>query len=219
MAGTWSPQVLDANVAPGFSQFAAADIPDLRAEFPNVEHWFADYFLNTVFGPRFVPGHHQLALGIIRRSQHAFFRYHEARELTQSFLTTRTLLQPQVRLYLHAVDKWESFVLQYGMAIDLLVAFDNGKHVFVKNDGSVEERLYTMSNQTKHHASCIASGQAPTSHTVPLWICNDGLASFDYHVTYSEASTALRELAQLAETLKYPEGIGPKPVTSSAPSA
>lgn len=201
----WTNATLDANVAPGFSSFTEAPAPDLRPRFPNVEHWFADYFLNTVLSGRFSGGRHQIALGIIRRTQHAFFRYHEARELTAEFLSSRSAVNPQVRLYFRALDAWESFVLQSALAIDLLVAFGDAR-VFTKNDGSLLERIYTIANQIKHHNKCIASGQAPADHTVPLWLTNAGMCSFDKVVGFHESGIALEELATLAETLKDPEG-------------
>lgn len=207
MSGVWTDQVLNENVAPKFRDFTTAAIPDLRSEFPLVEHWFTDYFLNTVLGQRFKAGHHQLALGIIRRAQNAFLAFHDARERTALFLSSTTLFKPETRLYFNAVDRWESFVLQVAMAIDLLVAFGDGTPVFTKKDGSREERLYTMANQLKHHASCIASAQAPPDHTVPLWLSNEGLNSFDCLVTYYDAAGVLRELANAAETLKDPRGV------------
>lgn len=204
MTSFWSDKALNDNVAPRFRDFTIAAIPDLRPDFPLVEHWLADYFLNTVLDQRFEIGYHQLAHGIIRRAQNSFLAFHEARDRTALFLSSTTLAKPQIRHYFDAVDRWESFVLQVAMAVDLLVAFQDVRRVFTKSDGSPDERIYTMANQVKHHASCIASKQAPADHTVPLWLSNKGLNSFDCFVAYDDAARSLHELATIAEKLKCP---------------
>jgi len=217
--GTWSNRVLDENVAPGFSSFTSASIPDLRPEFPTIDRWLADYFLNTVLRGRFAPAAHQLVHAVLRRGQHAFDRYHEARDLTLQFVARSDSEKPGVLLYYRALDKWESFALQYAMAVDLLRAIGDGAKLFEKGDGSVDERLYTISNQIKHHASCIESSQAPADHTVPIWLSNDGLCSFGHSVSFAEVADTLRDLASAVERLKDPRSFveslkrGPNGVT------
>ena len=67
----WNPELLNEHIAPDFDRFTAAEIPDLRPEFPESRHWLADYFLNSVLSGRNDEPQRQLVLGLLRREEPA----------------------------------------------------------------------------------------------------------------------------------------------------
>jgi hypothetical protein len=82
--------------------------------------------------------------------------------------------------------------------------------VFEKNDGSKEQRLYEIANLVKHTASAVESGQCRESDTIPLWLANDGLHSFDLSITHEEASEILRDFSSLADDFQDPRSLREK---------
>lgn len=192
-------------VAPGISEFREAKVPDVASEFLERDHWLANHFLNTVFGASYKHGARQVVVAFLRRAQDALTAYTEARERTQSFLGAAAPGNPGVRRYYAAVASWEAFALHCGIAIDLFKWLCAGEGVFKKGDGSAEQRLYTVANQIKHTASCIQSGQCKPEETIPLWLSNSGIESFQVSISYAEAAQVLREICQVADKLQNPE--------------
>jgi hypothetical protein len=47
----WDPGVLGERIAPGFSAFTAADVPDLRDRLPQVGEWLSDWITSSVRPP------------------------------------------------------------------------------------------------------------------------------------------------------------------------
>jgi len=202
----WNPELLDEHIAPGFSQFTAADIPDLRPEFPESQHWLADYFLNSVLRGRFDDPQRQLVLGFLRRTQHAFDAYHTARELTEAFLATRGEKDSGVYGYYAAVSEWEWFAVDYSMAVELHNRLFE-RRVFEKGDRSAESRLYTIANNVKHiaHSLDVHPEGFPA---VPLWLNNWSIHSYaGISITYGHAAAALRDMARLADRLRDPAAL------------
>jgi hypothetical protein len=202
----FSNYFLDEFVAPGLSEFTVAKIPDLRAAFPQAPHWLANHILNSAFRARFKHGIRQLIIGYLRHSSSSFDAYHRAREITVMFIQGRSIGEQPISLYFSAVDAWETFILQSGMVIDLFRHLNDGKGAFNKNDGSPEQRLYTIANQIKHTASCIASGQCTEKDILPLWLRNNRLESFGLSVTFNEAAQVLTGVSKLADKLQDPNG-------------
>jgi hypothetical protein len=201
----WSSALLDQLIAPGISTFRAAQIPDVSGEFPQAEYWLTNHFLNTVLRARFRDGVRQVAVAFLRRAQDAHAAYVAARECTLHFLASAQPGNPGVRGYYAAVGAWEAFALQSAIAMDLFRWLNDGTGAFVKNDGSMESRLYTIANQIKHTASCVESGQCRPEHTVPLWLTAGGLESFDdLRVSYDEAAQVLRDICRLADRVQDP---------------
>ena len=124
--------------------------------------------------------------------------------MTIQYLDGNDPHNPRLSKYYDAVANWESFCLQVSMALDLFRWLNGGQGAFQRNDGSPEQRLYTVANQVKHLASCVESGQCTETDTAPLWLTNAGLASFGVAVTYAEAAGVLSNLAQLADELQDP---------------
>jgi hypothetical protein len=195
----WNPAILSKFIAPGIADFTSATIPDLTARFPQAPFWIVNHFVNNALRTSFKDGWRQVVLAYLRRSHNAFVAYHDARGRTLAYLDGNEPLNPRVGVYFDAVSSWENFALQVSMAIDLFRWLNQGQGVFAKNDGSKEQRLYDAANLIKHTASAVTSGQCKVSDTVPLWLSNHGLHSFDLSLTYAEASEVLADLSVLAD--------------------
>jgi hypothetical protein len=200
----WNPEILNKFVAPDIAKFTSAEIPDLTDKFPQANYWVVNHFLNSALGTSFKDRWRQVVLACIRRSHNAFSDYHEARSRTLAYLDGNQPDNPKVGHYFDAVSSWESFALQFSMAIDLFRWLNQGQGAFKKNDGSKEQRLYEIANLIKHTASAVDSGQCGESDTVPLWLGNTGLHSFNLLVTYAEAAEILIDLGTIADELQNP---------------
>jgi hypothetical protein len=200
----FSNHVLNEFVAPGLAEFTIAEIPDLRLQFPQAQHWVGNHLLNSVFRARFKHGMRQLVIGYLRRSSRSFNAYHRAREISAKYIEAHSKGAQPIKKYYSAVNSWEEFVLQSGMALDLFRHINCGDGSFKKNDGSPEQRLYTIANQVKHTASCVASGQCTEKNTIPLWLSNNGLKSFGISITFIEAASVLADVSRLADGLQDP---------------
>ena len=194
--------LLDKFVAPGISKFTYASIPNLRPEFHQANYWLVNHFLNNFYTSSFKDKARQVVIGYLRRVHHAFIAYHDARESTLQYLDGNQPDNPRIQQYYDSIALWETFVLQAGMAFDLYKWLNNGTGAFSKKDGSIAFRLYTIANQIKHITSCVDSGQATPNDTVPLWLSNSGLHSFNIDVLFDEAAAELRALAELADNLQ-----------------
>ncbi len=216
MTWSYSSTLLDTVVSPGISSFREAKIPDLVELFPEAEHWLANHFLNTILRGKFPAGVRQVALGYLRRTHESFVAYHEARKLTYEYLAENDPHNPSLRKYYAAIATWEVFALQTSMALDLFKWLNEGQGAFKKNDGSREQRLYTIANQVKHTSSCVDSGQCTVHDTVPLWLTDNGVHSYGVSVSYLETSDVLAEIARLADNLQDPRSFVEKRVASGA---
>ena len=90
------------------------------------------------------------------------------------------------------------------MAISLYNWLSRPERAFEKNDGSKEDRLYTIANHIKHVSSCVDEGQCTEQARMPLWLSNDGLVSFGVSVTYTEVSEILADVASFADLIQDP---------------
>lgn len=124
--------------------------------------------------------------------------------MTAKYLDGNDPNNPRLALYYDAVASWENLALQVSMAFDLFRWLNDGAGAFKKNDGSPEQRLYTIANQVKHLSSCVESGQCSDADVVPLWLTNTGLNSFGSSVTFNEVTEVVRDLARLADRLQDP---------------
>jgi hypothetical protein len=113
---------------------------------------------------------------------------------------------PQLGRYYAAVNEWESFALQTQMAIDLYTYISSSK-AFEPGDGSPEQRLYDTANAVKHLRGRVASQQFREEDILPLWINRDGIRSFEFNLTFDEATSVLRDVASFADMLQNPAGM------------
>src|SRR5687767_2540600 len=114
----WSAEILNKFVAPGVAEFQSATIPELRAEFPEGEHWIANHFLNNVSRGAFRPPHRQYALNFIRRAHATFGSYHSARDSTLTYLERSKPFSPHLGLYFAALTQWEATFINWAICLD-----------------------------------------------------------------------------------------------------
>jgi hypothetical protein len=93
------------------------------------------------------------------------------------------------------------------MAIELYNWLSPEERAFDKNDGSPEQRLYTIGNHIKAHCKCVKNGQIAEAEMLPFWVDAMGLRSYEETVaTYAEAASVLRGVAGIADRLQNPAG-------------
>jgi hypothetical protein len=191
---------MDKYVAPGFSAFTAATIPDMSAVSREQGHWLANFILNSWARPTTDDDLRRTLFNFLRRTQAAFREYQEARRLTLAHLADE---RPNaISGYFEAIDHWEQFLSQADRAGAVLVR--GQKVLFVKDDGSVIQRLNLLYNRTKHLETAINSGQLPPDGTLPVWLTNDGLQAVDAELTFTELAGILTDLAKWADAAQNP---------------
>ena len=82
---------------------------------------------------------------------------------------------------------------------------DRGEKIlFVKDDGSILQRLNLLYNRSKHIESAIKSSQLPPNGTLPVWLTNEGLEATDAKLTFEEMADILSDLAKWADAVQDP---------------
>ena len=193
--------------APGISGLASCNAPDLTGQHSQAPHWLQNLNLNSVFRGAFKDRYRQYALNQLYRAQVAFSDYHEARTLTLHFLRDGRPDNPAVRAYFKAVSRWESCLLNLQMFVDVMNKVKkefNDEKVFNAGDGSIEERAYELANTVKHWGSHLAADRHSEHHTIPVWLTNDGLQSYQHRIKYGELAEVVAATARVADDLQDP---------------
>ncbi|HEY3210823.1 MAG TPA: hypothetical protein VGL18_13740 [Actinomycetota bacterium] len=204
---------LDRFVAPGISDFTSAEVPDMTGYDPESKFWLANFVLNSGLGGNLRPPGNAYAYNYLRRAVAAFSEHEGARQATLSFLASD---RQSVSQYAAAVLHWEFFLGQSWHAYLLLrglfkfLTQGDVPQVFVRGEGSVEERLNDLYSQMKHVESRIEHGQMMEGATVPVWLTNEGLRSVDSLLTYAETGDVLRDVAKWANIIVAPTDMANK---------
>jgi hypothetical protein len=203
----FSSHVRDRFIAPGVSAFNTAEVPDMSTYDPESKHWVANHFLNSVLRGKLNPPANAYAYSYVRRAEAAFSEHDQARQATLDFIISGA---QSPSLYAAAVLHWEFFLSQswqgYALLARLLALLGAGERfkIFVRGDGSVEERLNLLHNSMKHAESRIAAGQILEGAPVPVWLTNEGIQSTDTLLKYPETGDILRDIARWANILVDP---------------
>lgn len=200
----WNPDVLDRLIAPGIARFTTAQIPNLKDQFPQSTYWLTNHFLNNALRGNFHEGSRQIAFAFLRRAQDAFRYFHDAGSSTLVYLERNDVHNPRVSAYFKAVSDWEGFCLQAQIAMDLFRWLNAGVGAFQKGDGSKEQRIYSIANEVKHTVGAVDAGRCKPEHTVPLWLTNEGLHSFEFGVSWAEAAEVLSDISKFADAIQDP---------------
>jgi hypothetical protein len=188
---------LDKFVAPGYSAFTAATIPDMSAVSQDQERWVANFILNGSMRVTLDDDTRRTWYNFLRRAEGAFLEYEEASRLTLAHLAN-----PSPRRYIRAIGRWEQYLSEAYRAWAVLVRGE--KVLFAKEDGSIIQRLSLLYNRTKHVESAINSGQLPPDGTIPVWLTNDGLEAVDGELTFVEIAEILGDLSKWADAVQDP---------------
>lgn len=208
-----SSNFLNKFVAPGISDFTSAEIPDTSEYDPESSFWLANFVLNSGLRGNFNAPGNAYAYNYLRRAVAAFSEHEEARQATLDFLSSD---RQSVSRYAAAPLHWEYFLGQSWHAYLLLrglfkfLTQRDVPQVFVRGEGSVEERLNDLYNQMKHVDSRIENGQMIEGATIPVWVTNEGLRSIDALLTYAETGDVLRDLAKWANVIVDPREMAGK---------
>ncbi|MEO8343111.1 MAG: hypothetical protein ABI536_04760 [Gallionella sp.] len=203
----YNSKLLNQYFAPGITEFIFCDAPDITNAHPEAPHWLANHFLNSLLRGAYKKKYRQYAINQIYRAQVAFADYHEARKITLELLAKANPENPDIRLYFHAVSRWESCLLNLQIFIEVmneLRKIFKEDRVYITGDGSPEERVCEIANMAKHLGSEIAAGSYSEDHTVPIWLTNIGLKTRSHEVTYQELANLVSEVAVAADELQDP---------------
>lgn len=217
MAISFNAELLNRHFAPGISRFTTCDAPDMSEQHPQAPHSLANHFLNAVLRNQYKDKFRLYASHLIYRAQSTFADYQQARGLTAEFLNAGKPDNPAIRKYFGALARWESCLLNLQIFIDVMNKMKgelNADPVFKKNNGTPEERAYSIANRVKHFGDDISSGLAST---IPMWLTNAGFRSRSHELTYEELGMLVSQVANVADSLQDPLSFA-KPDTSS-PSA
>lgn len=171
---------------------------------PESKFWLANFVLNSGLGANFNPPGNAYAYNYLRRAVAAFSEHEEARRATLGFLSSG---RQSLSRYAAATLHWEFFLGQSWHAYLLLrglfkfLTRQDVPQVFVRGEGSVEERLNDLYNHMKHVESRIESGQMIEGATIRVWLTNEGLRGANALLTYDETGEILRDLANWATFL------------------
>lgn len=201
---SWNTELLEKNIAPGISDFTEADIPDLQADYEQSAYWLANHFLNNAFRSSLKAPDKQYVQNYLFRAEVLFRLYHEAKDATLDYLVGNDPLNPRVSRYYKAISIWETVFLNWAVAFDLIVKINGGTKLFIKLEGSKEERLHNMQNEIKHCGGRIFGGDWTETSTIPIWLTNTGISSHNSKLTFIEISELVTEVAKLANKLQDP---------------
>lgn len=188
-------------MAPFMSQFTNAEIPNMSGHCNQSEHWVSNFILNTLLRQNLQAPLRQYFFNFLRRSESAFREHALAREATVQFLDGS---RQSPSRYMMAVFHWEIFLSQAWQAYALLIDIQ-GENIYEKGNGSVEERLNSLYNQSKHTEKVIRGEEMPETATVPVWLTNEGLESHNVRLTYHETGDVLSHLAEYAQAFQDPQ--------------
>ncbi|HRF50604.1 MAG TPA: hypothetical protein PLC98_23450 [Anaerolineales bacterium] len=199
----FNTELLERYLAPGISTFVAADIPDLSAIGTKYEHWLSNHFLNSTWSGAYKAPMRQYAINAIYRIQTAVDSYLSARELTLHYLSVTRSDNPAIKSYFRALARWETCFLNWEILVEVFRRL-SGTQAFKRNDGSPDQRAYSIANEIKHCGDSIHRGDHVGDLTVPVWLANDGFHSRVASVSYSEFGSLMADAALFADDLEIP---------------
>lgn len=88
------------------------------------------------------------------------------------------------------------------MAYELYKWLGAGRPAFQVGDNSPEDRIRLIANAIKHTAEKLDRESSVATHTLPIWLSNQGLQSYDASVNYAELTSVLSDLAKFADTFQ-----------------
>ncbi len=195
--GQWNSELLKKFIAPAIDVRPEVQLSDLNAEFVEAEHWFTNYFLNSVFTGEFTGENRPYAESIIMRTQFVFSGYSLARSKTLDYADNWRVGAPGIKRYLAAVGVWEGVFLNLQVIYDLqakwLGAIITGDH----------DRTRLIANRIKHVSEDIRDGHLP-GPGIPMWLDKNGFVTTGPSLTFEEMEAQVRFLSKIANCLSSP---------------
>jgi hypothetical protein len=193
--------VTDTYVATEISKFDHAEIPDMSATQPESLHWISNYTLNSVLVGALPSPQREYRFNFLRHAMVAFSEHNMARYATLAFLESG---ERSFGRYFTAIHHWEQFLAAAWHALDTLRRAGVVGQLYVPGDGSIAEQLHGLYNQTKDTEARVEIGEIPSQGALPVWLCNSGLRSVDYELTFVETGELLAKLREWARVAEDP---------------
>ena len=128
-----------------------------------------------------------------------FAGYQAGRTKTLAYAEKWTSGNPGISRYLAAIGEWEGVFLNLQVLYDLMSKFMGMEYTV----GDREDRTRIIANRIKHVSEDIQAGKL-LGPGLPLWLTQDGFATYKCSVTYEELGEEVRFLAQVADCLSLP---------------
>lgn len=191
--------VTDTYVATEISKFEQADIPDMSATQPESLHWISNYILNSVLCGALPSPQREYRFNLLRHGMIAYSEHNMARYATLAFLESD---EQSFGRYFTAIHHWEQFLAAAWLALDTLERAGVVRRLYEPGDGSIAEQLHGLYSRTRETDVQIETGEVPAQGSLAVWLCNSGLRSVDYELTFAETGELLariRDWAHFAE--------------------
>lgn len=195
--GQFNQDLLKNFIAPAIDVKPEVRLADLSVEFEQAEHWFAQYFLNSVFTGQFSGEMRLYAESIIARIQFVFGGYRSARVKTYDYADKWRVGAPGINRYLAAVGEWEAVFVNLRIIYDLLEKW------VAATFSDREDRARLIANRIKHVSEDIRDGRL-AGPGLPMWLTKDGFATIKASMTFEEMEEQVRFLAKVADCLSVP---------------
>jgi hypothetical protein len=189
-----TPYSLDNFIAPKLSLLKTCSAPELDAD----STWLDRFILNSMFVVPIDPTNPRRTciVAVLRRAEAAFLSYRKARERLIDYVQPRP--NRIFSLYFESLMYFEMCLSQWTQAADILRSAIDIDY-FTKDDGSKEQRINNLYNDSKHLDERRAKGKLMDAKAT-LWITNDGLEGCSGTVlSFVELHEVLSELRSLAE--------------------
>jgi hypothetical protein len=208
MTVQWSRELLECHIAPGIYDFDRAEIPELSLDLMESGSWMFDHFVNSVFRGQYKDSVvRKQVINCIYRAQTAIRAYQEAMSLTASYLSKSKLGSPVISLYFEMLSKWEMCILNWQKLGEVYNKLSCPEKAFKNGDGSIDERAWYIANSIKHSGK---TESGTVTHTVPMWLTNDGFQTKIHSITYEELAQLMTRAGEFAQQI-----IDPKSATNS----
>jgi hypothetical protein len=193
--------VTDTYVATEISKFEKAEIPDMSTTQRESLRWISNYIRNSVLRGALPSPQREYRFNFLRRAMIACSEHWLARHATLAFLESE---QQSFGKYFIAIHHWEQFLGASWNALDTLRRAAIVDRLYEPGDGSIAEQLHGLYNRTKRTELQIQTGRMPPQGSLAVWLCNAGLRSIDFELTFAETGELLAKIGDWAHVAEDP---------------
>lgn len=194
-----SPHIADIYVATEISKFDQADIPDMSTAQPESLHWLSNYIVCSVLCGSLPSPQREHRFSFLRHATIAYGEHNMARYATLAFLESDGQAFGR---YFTAIHHWEQFLGAAWHALDELRRARVVGRLYEPGDGSIAEQLHGLYHETQDTQARFEAQESEPQGSPAMWLCNSGLRSIDYELTFAETGELLariRDWARVAE--------------------
>ena len=187
---TLSNGYIDQFIDPELSKLTECNLPEL----PLWENFTYVWIRKFSYIVRVPPQDYAFFLRYICRVEHAAAEYNFGREALSNFLPIRNRRPERYLKVLHHFEQCIALIYQGHCLSRTHIEDKSGDNIlkFVKNDGSVTERISIIYNDSKHSDERILNGKLPENGIGPIWLTNLGINSVNAYLSFSELYAFLK---------------------------